>query len=595
MTIKYIDLLTSIQVSGNLDPIELNCCNSSETSFSILRAQLQGKIKYDTSKGACIDNKKEHDEKCWNLLEYARSKEVDLVVFPEYCISYSILDDIFKDKEKWPSYRKLWCLPCTGISNEEFESFLSIIQSNPDIKLYKDAYHPRINKKRFVNALFYIFTAFIKGEENEVLCVIPQLKTQHMADGDYQCETVGLTTGDTLYHFNRRLLTLLCADSMNNEITWQELQREGLQNCNFLHLQMNPKPKDGTFARIRKEIFEHGNICNYITCNWAKGTTLSSADDAQKSCEKIHNSWSCIYRKLDGNTGTTDDIKRIANSENHTKGLFGAYIKNSHVEVWFSTSEEHALLTYIPHTNTENYAKVNEKKVHAEERLLHSASASGMYSWTPCKFSFCLDSCINEQERTELITQIEKHAQKLRQPEYIYPLSTNSKQELDRFVDLSIADNKKNIFEMDEAENPVAWTLLLDENDQNGARTALLCLKRLVSCLEEKCFPKWFDAFNQKHIFAFKEAQEGKPDTNLASDRKNIIVAFAEDEYTAIQYANHLLKTQCHDNKDLFGEKVCVFCKDDDAERIVSYPQRVSDISSGEHTYVKGDVSDGGL
>lgn len=594
MTIKYIDLLRSIQVWGNLDPIELNCCNSSETNFSILRAQLQGKIKYDTSKGAYIDNKIEHDKKCWNLLEYARSKQVDLVVFPEYCISYSVLDDIFKDKEKWPSYRKLWCLPCSGISNEEFESFLSIIQSNPDIKLYKDAYHPRINKKRFVNALFYIFTAFIKGEESEVLCVIPQLKTQHMADGDYQCETVGLTTGDVLYHFNRRLLTLLCADSMNNEITWQELQREELQNCNFLHLQMNPKPKDSTFARIRKEMFEHGNICNYITCNWAKGTTLASADDARK-CEKIHNSWSCIYRKLDNNTGTTDDINRIANSENHTKGLFGAYIKNAHVEVWFSTSEEHALLTQIPLLNTDNYAKINEKKVNAEVRLVHSLCANGLYSWTPSEFTFCLDSCINEQDRTELITQIKNHAQNLRQPEYIYPLTTNSKQELDRFVDLSIANDKKSIFEMDEAENPVAWTLLLDENDQNRARVALLSLKKLVSYLEKQCFPKWFDAFNQKHIFAFTEKHDGQPDTNLTSGQQNIIVAFAEDEFTATQYANHLLKFHFHEDRGLLGEKVCVFYKDESDEKIFTCPQRTSDISSGEHTYVKGDVSDGGL
>lgn len=104
------------------------CCNSKESNYSLLRVQTQASVLFNQA-GVWIEAL-EHDEKCLSLLHLAKQRNCDLLLFPEYCISYSVLEQITKDGRLWPENKKLWVLPCQGISVKEFDTFIQLISSN---------------------------------------------------------------------------------------------------------------------------------------------------------------------------------------------------------------------------------------------------------------------------------------------------------------------------------------------------------------------------------------------------------------------------------------------------------------------------------
>ena len=79
------------------------CCSSKESSYSLLRAQMQGTFQF-SREGVWIKDF-EHDKKCLSLLHLAKQKSCDLVLFPEYCISDQVLWDIVSDEALWPENR----------------------------------------------------------------------------------------------------------------------------------------------------------------------------------------------------------------------------------------------------------------------------------------------------------------------------------------------------------------------------------------------------------------------------------------------------------------------------------------------------------
>ncbi|MCI8585147.1 MAG: hypothetical protein HFI92_04470 [Lachnospiraceae bacterium] len=91
-------------------------------------------------------------------------------------------------------------------------------------------------------------------EGKQFLCLAPQMKTQHMSDPACTCEVAGLTTGSKIFTLGKRIVTFLCADTLNNDISCQDLQNEKLTNgIIILHPQMNRFPKHEDFSRVRRE------------------------------------------------------------------------------------------------------------------------------------------------------------------------------------------------------------------------------------------------------------------------------------------------------------------------------------------------------
>ena len=153
------------------------CCSSKESSYSLLRAQMQGTFQF-SREGVWIKDS-EHDKKCLSLLHLAKKKSCDLVLFPEYCISDQVLWDIVSDEALWPENRKLWVLPCQGMTKDQFQAFIENLSKNNRVFLLDTACTSRrVTFNHFVTVLFYCFLGY-QGDA-PILCLVPQLKTQPM-------------------------------------------------------------------------------------------------------------------------------------------------------------------------------------------------------------------------------------------------------------------------------------------------------------------------------------------------------------------------------------------------------------------------------
>lgn len=292
--IEYIDLFDEVQKRG-YEPVCLSCCDLDYDTFSLMRIQMQEDIYY-THNSVYIANEV-HDRKCASLLRIANRNGIDLLLFPEYCISINLLRQIATDKGVWPDEMKLWCLPCQGIPRKCFEVLLDQLKEMEQILLIENAVNSGVNRKKFVNVMFYCFRIWKEGRQ--FLCLAPQMKTQHMSDPVCACEVAGLTTGSKIFTLGKRIVTFLCADTLNNGISWQNLQSEKLTNgIIILHPQMNRFPKHKVFSRVRCEMWNHNQLGVCITCNWAAGTRLVNANGKPGEKAKcIELSWSCIYKK----------------------------------------------------------------------------------------------------------------------------------------------------------------------------------------------------------------------------------------------------------------------------------------------------------
>lgn len=420
--VKLIDKIRDAGLEWHLPA----CCDPETSSYSLLRAQIFDSIFF-CPEGVYLNA--EHDAKCHALLAQARQKNHDLVLFPEYCVSYELLGEIAENPDLWPANRKLWVLPCQGVSTERFGSFLKQYADRSNVFILDMAWDQRkVNLKLFVNALFYCFVAY--REEETVLCLVPQLKTHPMADHDCLCETPGMTTGEIIFTLNDRLLTLLCADSLRNEITWQRFQSEGLTGwLTILHPQLNPAPKNSVFARLRWELYEHNEPGVYITCNWAKGTTLSSPGEETTPKNTIRTSWSCIYRKH------TDDIsqKWLQKDElrlaNERYGLFGALMYTRRTEVWFTLYHEHALALNMPNPGPHGYALAQ----------LPDLRASTQYSYNPQIAQWIATDTLADtlrqriHEKCHEYPELEEYCEDFERL-FSFPLDTSKKYDADRFL-----------------------------------------------------------------------------------------------------------------------------------------------------------------
>lgn len=84
--IKYIRLFEQLKYRG-YDLVRLTCCDSSFTNFKLLRVQIQGDILCSDEGVRLKDGV--HDQKCMGILKLAKENFCDLLLLPEYCISYT--------------------------------------------------------------------------------------------------------------------------------------------------------------------------------------------------------------------------------------------------------------------------------------------------------------------------------------------------------------------------------------------------------------------------------------------------------------------------------------------------------------------------
>lgn len=586
--VKMEDELKKQGISWDVPP----CCDPKVGNYSVLRAQIRGEI-LASPQGVWIEGT-EHDEKCYALLKLAKEKNDSLVLFPEYCISDNLLRRLVEEVQLWPENRKLWVLPCQGIPNSKFSGLLDWCKTQSNIFLLDTAWNERdVNKINFVTAIFYCFRAY--QDERPVLCLVPQMKTQPMGDRKYLCETSGMSTGSVLFTLNDRLITLLCADSMNNELTWQSIQDQGLtaQGAVILHPQLNPAPKDPLFSRIRKDLFEHDTSGIYITCNWAEGTALCPQIPAGLEKAFIQESWSCIYYKH------TDDIKQNwkdkgeLRQENGQHGLFGALMKQQRTEVWFSPYYEQVLELQMPNLESRSFAKVLPRDISAKQQFIYSEEEN---KWK------AVDQLVKSlQERLEEVCSDEddllRYSNEIKGA-FRFPLDTRQKYDADHFFALAIAGIPHNVLEINPDEQLVAWTQLLNEAALDTAAEALAGLWTLINILLEtgtNTLPPQCRPMKEHAEFCCKAGKKGKPSVNFKAEGLEMIVAYAAEARKAQKHLKLLQQTECHDDEDLARQHIRVFYNDPPTGCVECLPKLVTDITQGRSVYVEGDITSGGM
>lgn len=584
LSIEYIDLFEIVQEKG-CRAVRLSCCDSAKDAFSLLRVQMQGDIYYTYNSIYVADEA--HDRKCEELLRIANREGIDLLLFPEYCISMSLLRQITDNERMWPNEMKLWCLPCQGIPKPCYESLMEELRGKEHILLIEDAVRFDVDSKKFVNVMFYCFR--VQKDGKIFLCLAPQMKTQHMGDPTCACEVVGLTTGSKIFTLGGRLITFLCADTLNNSITWQDLQHEKLSNgLIMLHPQMNESPKHPEFSQKRRDMWNHTQSGLCITCNWAAGTRLISADARQKTKE-IRLSWSCIYAKhaelpFEKWQANIADVQK----ESADCDLFAAFMEKQKTEVWFSTSTEQAITVILPNQVTDQYAATSIRSLKAINRYCWEDSG-----WKPSHYSTTLAERMKSAEAKEKLGQA-ADIQTMIKPRYHYPFTEQDKYLVDQFFSITLPNAEKALLTIDTDENLADWAILLDEKDFCAARDAFRDLCALTcKALKSDAIPRRLYGLKGEHTFIGGGFGNDGSRFNVDSSAGKMRVVFAKDDVSARKLSKNLLEDVFENNSSLAESRLGVVYPDFTGEKFHFLPEYTDDISRGDHIVQEGDLTNG--
>ncbi len=584
--IDYIDLFKEIQDRG-YESVRLSCCDLNYDTFSLMRVQMQGDIYY-TRNSVYIANE-DHDPKCTGLLRTAIKEGIDLLLFPEYCISINLLKQIASDQEMWPDEMKLWCLPCQGTPRDDFKTLCGQFREMEQILLIENAVKDGVNNKKFVNVMFYCFRVMKEGKQ--FLCLAPQMKTQHMSDPACTCEVAGLTTGSKIFTLGKRIVTFLCADTLNNDISWQDLQNEKLTNgIIILHPQMNRFPKHEDFSRVRREMWKHNHLGLCITCNWAAGTRLINADgrpDEKPAC--IDLSWSCIYKKNVGSS-LKDWQKSTAEArrESAYNDLFAAFMEKQKTEVWFSTSAEQAITIILPNQITNQHGVTTIPSLIAVDCFCWKGD-----DWKIVKYSLTLEDRMKSDEAKEKLGESAGIRTQL-QPCYHFPFTESDKYLVDRFFSVTLPNAAKALLTIDKDENLADWGILLDKSDFITARSAFHDLYVLVNkALKGSTIPRRLYALKGEHKFIC-EGDENSPFCfNVFSPAGKMLIVYAKDDVVARQLSKTLLEKVFDNNTNLAECQLGIVYPDLTGEEFHFLPESTVDISHGDHLIQEGELTNG--
>lgn len=586
--VSVSELLTNHQ----LDDPKFSCLQSDPARFRLLRVQPRANLTYSIRKGPVVCDE-DFDAKCRHALHLARQEYANLVMFPEYCISYKLLEEIVcgKDEGIWPENDSLWCLPCQAIPSKDFRLLLDKLDGYPDVIVLGKNCNYRPN--HFINALFYCFVTMQNG--NRKLVLLPQLKLHPMSDRSYLCEGNGLSIGNVIYYFKGEeisLLSLICADVFHEEVSIDKFFCETKTvSLLILHPQLNAKPREDAFCHIRREMMDRNSACTYIACNWAAETVVFPEADADDGGNKISIplSWSCIYQKYNKNANPEQIVSKMKSLQlNLQKGMCVGIASVRRTLVWITDSCEclHILEVAAPYST--NYAAANDyDPLRADERCVFSTS---MACWEPAQYSFAIEERIKETEDlSHLVQVLDEHWNS-------FPLNTPNKYALDHFFAL-VACREYGAFELDgDKETLHSWSLLLDKNDAERAEKELSRFVHLIHSLKNH-LPPHLHSLRDAWEFTYLPQSNGLPPANLKERSQNgmrLIVAYANTQGEAKAYLKHLCNQFLPESKDKAGRYICIFYPTLSSTEVGILPKPQNHITDGNEFKTDERITDGG-
>ena len=214
-----------------------------------------------------------------NLLNIAFEHNVDLLVTPEYCLPWQLVEEIV-DTELKPKQGALWALGCESITQKELSTFKAKWEEQGIEVLYET---PPQQNRAYLCPLIYLF--WVQDEDNNArnevnLCMLIQFKSEPCGES---VEVDHLYLGNDVYIFGNganelNFFSLICADVFNiTQLQIQEFHRDTL----IAHIQLNQKPWHKDFTRYRDLLFSIGsnNPVELMCLNWATGVTWDNGGD----------------------------------------------------------------------------------------------------------------------------------------------------------------------------------------------------------------------------------------------------------------------------------------------------------------------------
>lgn len=249
---------------------------------------------------------------CSGFISTAVQAHADLAVAPEYCVPWSVVDEVIAGQYR-PPVGALWVLGCESIPPAEIQALAERCNTGGQCVFHHEPLDPRqVAQKRYVDPLLYVF--WVKDANGQaVLFLLVQFKT--VACRDYRdIEQTSLCVGQSVYAFNRgigkmSLLSIICSDAFD----FTSHVDEAHLNCLLIHIQLNPKPAHADYAAYRARLCAVGtnNHVELLCLNWAQN--IKEAKEGGKLAEWKNvagSAWYAPPAKFGTDDGLIDELHR---------------------------------------------------------------------------------------------------------------------------------------------------------------------------------------------------------------------------------------------------------------------------------------------
>ncbi|TDG05274.1 hypothetical protein E1N52_26490 [Paraburkholderia guartelaensis] len=159
MAIDIIDVEEMLsQRPRPFELIGLQALNPAREPYRALLLQPTGVIEANDMRVGHADAALGH-ALCSGFLSSAVEAHADLAVAPEYCVPWSVVDEII-DGRRRPPVGALWVLGCESIPPAEIEAIAERCNTGGQCEFHHEALDPRqVAQKRYVDPLLYVFWA----------------------------------------------------------------------------------------------------------------------------------------------------------------------------------------------------------------------------------------------------------------------------------------------------------------------------------------------------------------------------------------------------------------------------------------------------
>ena len=274
---------------------------------------------------------------CTRFLDLATETQADLVVAPEYCAPWTVVDKIISGSLR-PRVGAIWALGCESITPDELRK--RAVGLPADLRLIHEPLDARQEaQKHFIDPLVYVFWTTDEFS-HQILCLLVQFKTEPCKDEGH-IELTALYLGKWVYAFNRNinkisLVGIICSDAF---CFTNSLVDQYHKNSLILHIQLNPKPAHPDYSAYRARLFSVGSDShNEVLClNWARDVMEVLADRSEKCWDNVAGSaWYLAPKEFAGEDNAIDTL--------HRQGAYHSFILPTR---WHALYLNHAPAVFV--------------------------------------------------------------------------------------------------------------------------------------------------------------------------------------------------------------------------------------------------------